>query len=214
MKIKMFTSFAFILLFLCFLCAQFKVEAATAVVGGVNIQNDFGIKSFNSNTGYLETNSSGFEVYRVTDSNWSNSSQPTIRVDLNQYGIADAALYNGAYKTIVVIFQITMAEIDDGYQEIYITDPNSTYVNHMVTAITAFEHGEGYKKDEYQRYEFYAELSYASFTSSMFEICFSAHGNGSDSWKFYNCRVQICTSNETRKYTNLLFVENAIVDEI
>ena len=106
MKVKRFTSFAFILLFFMVFFVKVKVDAEKAVVGGVDIQFDFGIKSFNSNTRYLET------------------------------------------------------------------------------------------------------------TSSEFEICFSAHGNGSDSWKFYNCRVQICTSYKTRNYTSLLFVQNAIVDEI
>lgn len=216
MKKKVFLMFFsfFIMFFLCTFSAE-AAEPRPYVKGGVAISKDCGIYDVEkSNIEYADIFRENDEIaFNVTSDSWYSRTNPIISVYLPKYGLNSQALYHGAYKTIVIIFQITIKEEYDGYQEFYLIDSDENK-NYLASPIISFEHGSGYQDGEYRRYEFYAEVPGKRFTSASFQLGFSAHGFGNNNWRFKDVRVQICLSNEQRKINNLLWVEDAQLDSL
>ena len=203
------------LFFICVFLLFFKtltISVLGYVSGGVYINKNFGIydvtsQNFNDISCNIEK---GEYVYTVTDSAWNDGKNPVITIDLSEYGIDSQEIYRKIYKTIVIIFQMTLREDSDGYQEIYLINTNTN--NYLSNPITDFQHGGNKLSREYERYEFYAEIPIERFTSTSFSLAFSAHGFASDNWKFGNVRVQVCGSYEKCKINNIRHVVNATTD--
>ena len=191
------------------LMSSFNVEASNYINGCVSIDKDWGHKKIESSKGFYSNFASdsgdAVRLYKVTDAGRLLG----VVVDVTDFGLSQEGLYRGAYRTIVVIFQITMKEIDDGYQEIYLINTDETAKGNLVKPITKFEHGSGYKDTSFKRYEFYAEFTGTALCSTQFSICFSANGLFSG-----NVEVQLCTSFETKKNDSLMYVKNANVDSL
>ena len=191
------------------------VNANTSYVdGGVSIERDWGIydvkvKNFNDVSCNIENRQ---YVYTVTEQPWNSGINPIITIDLKEFGMNQQAIYRRAFKTLVVIFQITLREEADGYQEFYLINPSND--NYLAEPLTSFEHGGNTLNTEYKRYELYTEVPCAKLTKASFSLAFSAHGFLNDNWKFGNVRVQICTSNEECKINNIRNVTNAKTDEL
>ena len=107
-------------------------------------------------------------------------------------------LYNGmydleelkreGYMTSVVEITVTVKEIDDGYQYIFLYDdttPN-TYLRG-----SRFEHGKGEKNKMPKEYTFYFEVSTYNIIDNNFVIRYGASGSGDDDWVISNVFVQI-----------------------
>lgn len=203
----------FIMISMC-LMSSFNVEASNYINGCVSIDKDWGHKKIESSKGFYSNFASdsgdAVRLYKVTDAGRLLG----VVVDVTDFGLSQEGLYRGAYRTIVVIFQITMKEIDDGYQEIYLINTDETAKGNLVKPITKFEHGSGYKDTSFKRYEFYAEFTGTALCSTQFSICFSANGLFSDDWLVGNVEVQLCTSFETKKNDSLMYVKNANVDSL
>lgn len=182
------------------------INASTYVTGGVNIDLDLGFKRPYSDI---------YKEFTVSDKSQFNNNQPYFNIDLSQYNNWSLANINKSqYNSVVVIFQMDIKEIYDGYQEIYLYNNASSTASELVNCQSAFEHGSGYKNTKYKRYEFYAEISKVKLTTSVFTIRYGAHGNGSDDWKFKDLEIQICLSKDNARLSNLMYVENAITSHI
>lgn len=62
--------------------------------------------------------------------------KPEFIIDLTDFGLLEQGLYYGAYRTVVEIFQITMKEVSNGYQEIYLINTSETVKGDLATPIT------------------------------------------------------------------------------
>ena len=62
--------------------------------------------------------------------------QPEFIIDLTDFDLLEQGLYYGAYRTVVEIFQITMKEVSNGYQEIYLINTSETVKGDLATQIT------------------------------------------------------------------------------
>lgn len=164
---------------------------------GVNIDENLGLINMGKKT----------NEYEVTDSSEMSSTQPIAEVDLAITGKSIYQIKNEGYKTVVVVFELDIAEINDGYQEFFLYDSSSSNANKLVTLLTNFEHGSGYKNSDCIRYEFYAEVPVDSFKTTVFTMRFGAHGNYSDDWKFKALQVQILLSYEEQKISDLKWYE-------
>ncbi len=112
-----------------------SIKATQYLVGGVNIDNDWGHKSLDSLTGFDSLYGSN-KVYRITDLGRLASYQPEFIIDLTDFGLLEQGLYYGAYRTVVEIFQITMKEVSNGYYEIYLINTSETVKGDLATPIT------------------------------------------------------------------------------
>ena len=155
-----------------------------------------------------------YTEHKVTDSKETAAGQPYFSVDLNKFGYSLNQIKESGYKTIVVIMQMNIRELDDEYQEIYLYKNSSAGSDTLITPIKSFEHGSGYKNTSYTRYEFYAEVPVDNFSSSFFYIRFGANGKYNDDWMLSKLAVQICLSKENQKIGYLAHVSNAVVDPI
>lgn len=64
------------------------------------------------------------------------SNQPEFIIDLTDFDLLEQGLYYGAYRTVVEIFQITLKEVSNGYQEIYLINTSETVKGDLTTPIT------------------------------------------------------------------------------
>ena len=178
-----------------------KTHAEPYVEGGVNVDGLLGVKDatiFN-------------ESKNVTDKSELNKNQPYAVVDFYKYGVSVSNLKNNSsYKSVIVIFQMEIKEVNDGYQELFLYE-SDTSTTKICDPITNFEHVPGKKGSDYKRYEFYAEipLNLVSIYLNGFCIRFGAHGNGSDDWKFKDLQVQLLLSYDNAKINSLKKVTNA-----
>lgn len=197
-KIIIYGLVVFSLTFMIFSLSLQKISAYPYINGGVDILLDHGIRSLTSDQYY---------EYVVTDDD-DLDEQPSIEIDFVDWGINYHNLIWNSYKTVVFIFQLDIAEIDDGYQEIYLCTPE----NDQIRSYTNFEHDTSGTNTYFSRYEFYVEFPYTYFgINTTYYLRFGAHGFGDDDWKFRNVKGQVLISTDTYHYSNMLYVTNAIL---
>lgn len=168
-------------------------------VSGVDMSEVLGFRDITDST----------TEYKVTDSSETSSSQPYNEVDLSDFGKSISQIRAEGYKTVVVIFELDIKEVKDGYQELFLYDGSGSNASQLVAPITSFEHGSGYRNTSYSRYEFYAEIPAESFCNSVFTMRYGAHGKYDDDWKYRDLQMEIALSYEDKKIDGLQWVENA-----
>ena len=145
------------------------------------------------------------QPYKVDDDDYLDSDQPKATINLNDFGIQTGTIFYGGFTTLVLVFQIQIKEVIDGYQDIYVYNPTATNYPQLVNHVTLdIDLSDSFTN--YHTFEFYAEIPRTALTSQYIAIGFGAHGWGSDEWLFRNLEVIIGTSSQTRVTTDLLYL--------
>ena len=89
---------------------------------------------------------------------------------------------------IKITIELTVWEVDDGYQEMYIYNKGVTASQAQMGAVKPiagleFEHGSGKKNTSAVTYVFTAVISPDAITQNELWIVFDAFGEGDDDWK-------------------------------
>lgn len=175
---------------------KLPLSAARYIEGGADIYSDFGIVHIREGQ------------YTITDEkNYFYQQYDTINL-LDKTGYSRQDLLQMNIKTLILIFQLDVKEVNDGYQEFYVF--SQTELGQIVHAsYLNFEHGSGYKNTSFKRYEFYCELNIENIGNE-FYLGYGAHGSSSDTWVNKNLEIQICISKEEQQKTELYWVTNGV----
>lgn len=190
-----------------------EVKASSHVPGGVDITLDLGIY-YTSH--FLPGVAGGYlldPVYRYDEKSITYAShfnQYYDVINVNSWNNSVENLINSGYKTLVVIFQIDVREVDDGYQEFYLYNYTSSASSCLAAPYPNFEHGGSSKNTNYIRYEFYVEIRLSDIIDNRIFVRYGAHGNWADTWKNKNLGVQLCASSGTRVYDQILWVTDGV----
>ena len=145
------------------------------------------------------------QPYKVDDDDYLDADQPRATINLNDFGIQTGTIYYGGFTTLVLVFQLQIQEVNDGYQNFYVFNPSATgnpeLVNHVELDIDLTD-----SFSTYHTFEFYAEIPRTALTSQYIAIGFGAYGWGPDEWLFRNLEVVVGTSSQTRVTSNLLYL--------
>lgn len=179
-------------------CGNSVYAANPYVDSGVPITKDYGVKDVTSDRDL---------IYRVKDIDWYKTSQPCLEIDFANWGLTSSEVSAHNYSTIVLIIELDIAEIYDGYQEIYLAT-NKYDKNSLQYSYTTLEHTTGKRDPIYKRYEFYVEIP-ASVCKYKYYLHFGAHGYMDDDWTFKAVQAQVFASTETFKIPGLCYVVNA-----
>lgn len=102
---------------------------------------------------------------------------------------------------IEITIELSIKEIDDGYQEIYLYNAgvNAKDVQKgraSMIASVIVEHGAGKLNSNYQKYRLKAVVPPDSITKKELWIAFDAYGKHDDDWKVKDISVALCKVNE------------------
>lgn len=198
---KMLVFMVVVMVFLVVCLSTTNLYATTYISGGVDID------SVRSNVTIVSIQPDERAVY---DDGQFASTQPYEVVSLSRWGYDCDDLILEGYNTIVVIFQISIKEVNDGYQELYLYTTSNSNAANLVTGIEKFEHTPGKKDSNYKRYEFYAEIKIDSIIDNRICFRFDANGDWEDTWKYKAFDAQVLVSKEHRKFTSLLYIGQVI----
>ena len=128
--------------------------------------------------------------YTITDSGRFN--QPLDRITTSDYTYSPTEMKNN-YMYVKITLQITIREINDGYQHIFIY--NGVESNSTLLGSKQIEHGSGVKDTTYKIYTvIFENISLSSFSTNDIVVRFGASGSSNDNWHNKNLSITLAYS--------------------
>lgn len=136
--------------------------------------------------------------YNLNGSGYINNNYQ-IRVDISNL---DLSYIKNTGKNIKITMELTVWEVDDGYQELYIYNSGVTASSAQKGTVKPiagmeFEHDPGKKNSSQITYVFTAVISPDAIAMKELWIAFDANGEGDDDWKCKNLVFNIETTTDS-----------------
>ena len=134
------------------------------------------------------------DLYKITDSGRFNQSYDIIRLS-DDFGLDLDTMIGYGYTSVDIKIELNVAEVDNGYQSIFLfATPSQSNSNNLLGHVK-FEHSSG-KVDKtwwvhYSNELFFDDIPLSSFLNNQFIIRYGASGKGDNTWKNDNLYITL-----------------------